>query len=127
MHREIGVKLFFRGTRKIRLTIEGILLRRRAEEINVYFSLTISMVRYGGREYYGGVDFYPDNLEGGQKNFENGDITYCEAHHNMAIFYTQTDHPDLSVDVISIGRVTSDLVVFDNHDSRVNITLSLVH
>ena len=48
---------------------------------------------------------------GGGKTFENGDITYCEAHHNMAIFYAQTDNPVLSVDVIPIGRVTSDLSV----------------
>lgn len=33
MEEEIGVKLFDRGTRKITLTNEGILLRRRAEEI----------------------------------------------------------------------------------------------
>ncbi|MBD5544258.1 MAG: LysR family transcriptional regulator [Lachnospiraceae bacterium] len=33
MEEEIGVKLFDRGIRKIRLTNEGILLRRRAEEI----------------------------------------------------------------------------------------------
>lgn len=33
MEEEIGVKLFNRGTRKIKLTNEGILLRRRAEEI----------------------------------------------------------------------------------------------
>lgn len=33
MEEEIGVKLFSRGTRKISLTNEGILLRRRAEEI----------------------------------------------------------------------------------------------
>ncbi len=33
MEEEIGVKLFDRGSRKIRLTNEGILLRRRAEEI----------------------------------------------------------------------------------------------
>jgi hypothetical protein len=70
------------------------------------------MPGYGRREYYGGVDFYPENLEGGQKNFENGDITYCEAHHNMAIFYTQIDHPNLSVDVVPIGRVTSDAIRF---------------
>ena len=74
---------------------------------------------------YGGVDFYPENLEGGQKNFENGDITYCEAHHNMAVFCAQTDHPDLSVDVFPIGRVTSDLAVFENLDSLEEITFSL--
>lgn len=96
-----------------------------ADEIKAYFPLTISMVGYGGREYYGGVDFYPLNLEGGQKNFENGDITYCEAHHNMAIFYVQTDNPNLSVDVIPIGRVTSDLDIFENLSGSEEITFSL--
>lgn len=96
-----------------------------AQEIKEQFPLTLSMGGYGGREYYGGVDFYPENLEGGQKNFENGDITYCEAHHNMAIFYAQTDNPSLSVEVIPIGKITSDLEVFDDLDSRETITFSL--
>lgn len=108
-------------------TLDGVLYDTAlAEEIRGYFPLTISMVEYGGREYYGGVEFYPENLEGGQRNFENGEITYCEAHHNMAIFYAQTDNPNLSVDVIPIGRVTSDLSVFDGLDSREDITFSLV-
>lgn len=41
-----------------------------AQEIKDKLPLTISMVSYGGREYYGGVDFYPENLEGGQRTFE---------------------------------------------------------
>lgn len=98
-----------------------------AQEIKAYFPLTISTSGYGGREYYGGVDFYPaeQNLVGGGNTFENGDITYCEAHHNMAIFYAQTDDPILSVDVIPIGKVTSDLSIFENLDSREEITFSL--
>lgn len=108
------------------VTLDGILYDTAlAEEIKGYFPLTISAVGYGGREYYGGVDFYPEHLEGGQKNFENGDITYCEAHHNMAIFYAQTDQPDLSVDVIPIGRVSSNLSVFDSLEGREEITFSL--
>ena len=108
------------------VTLDGVLYDTElAEEIKAYFPLTISMVGYGGREYYGGVDFYPEHLEGGQKNFENGDITYCEAHHNMAIFYAQTDDPILSVDVIPIGRVTSDLSVFNNLDSQEEVIFSL--
>lgn len=96
-----------------------------AKEIEEYFPLTISMVGFGSREYYGGVDFYPENLEGGQKTFENGDITYCEAHHNMAIFYAQTDDPVLSVDVIPIGKVTSDLSIFNELSGNVDITFAL--
>lgn len=108
------------------ITLEGVLYDTAlAREIRDKLPLTISMSRYGGREYYGGVDFYPENLEGGQKNFENGDITYCEAHHNMAIFFAQTDNPTLSVDVIPIGRITSDLSVFDKLESRKEITFSL--
>ena len=96
-----------------------------ANEIRAQFPLTISAAGFGGREFYGGVDFYPENLEGGQKTFENGDITYCEPHHNMAIFYAQTDDPILSVDVIPIGKVTSELSVFDELSGNVDITFSL--
>ncbi len=67
---------------------------------------------------FGGVDFYPKNLESGKNTFENGDITYCKAHHNMAIFYAQTDYPILSVDVIPVGKVTSDLAVFDRQPGK---------
>lgn len=96
-----------------------------AKEIKEYFPLTVSMVGYGGREYYGGVDFYPQNSESGQKNFENGHITYCEAHHNMAIFYAQTDNPNLSANVIPIGRVTSDLSFFENLSGSEEVTFLL--
>lgn len=96
-----------------------------AHEISEFFPLTVSMVGFGGREYYGGVDFYPKNLEGGRTTFENGHITYCEAHHNMAIFYAQTDDPVLSVEVIPIGRVMSDLSVFEDLSGHAEVTFSL--
>lgn len=66
------------GQTAIKITIGDIVLdgvlydTALAQEIKEQFPLTLSMGRYGGREYYGGVDFYPENLEGGQKNFENG-------------------------------------------------------
>lgn len=96
-----------------------------AQEIQSYFPLTISMSDFGGREYYGGVDFYPENSEAGSRNFEDGDISYCEAHHNMGIFYAQSDNPTLSVEVTAIGKVTSDLSVFETFGSREEITFSL--
>lgn len=62
---------------------------------------------------------------GGDNTFYVGDITYCEAHHNMAIFYAQIDNSVLSVDVIPIGKVTFDSSVFESLDSREEITFSL--
>lgn len=108
------------------VTLDGVLYDTAlAREIREQFPLTISMSGFGGREYYGGVDFSPANLEGGQRSFENGHITYCEAHHNMAIFYAQTENLTLSVDVIPIGKVCSDLSVFGTLGSREEITFSL--
>lgn len=96
-----------------------------AREIKEKFPLTVSMSGYGGREYYGGIGFTPKNINGGQLNFENGDITYCETNNSMAIFYAQTDHPDLTMEVIPIGKVTSDLSVFDDFGSSEEITFAL--
>lgn len=87
--------------------------------------MTNSMVGCGGREYYGGVDFYPKNVQGGRKTFENDDITYCEDHRNMAIFYVKTNNPRLSVDVIPVGKVTSDPAVFDTLSGRETVTFTL--
>ena len=34
-----------------------------AQEIKSNFPLTVSMIGYGGREYYGGIDFIPENIK----------------------------------------------------------------
>lgn len=62
--------------------------------------------------------------KGGQLHFENGDITYCSTNNTMAIFYAQTENPDLSMEVIPIGRITSDLSVFDDLLGSVDVTFS---
>lgn len=96
-----------------------------ANEIRGQFPLTVSMSGFGGREYYGGIDFTPANAGAGQLNFENGDITYCSTNNTMAIFYAQTDNPDLSMEVIPVGRVTSDLGIFDELSGSADITFDL--
>lgn len=96
-----------------------------AQEIKSKFPLTVSMSGYGGREYYGGIEFTPEKVSGGQLHFENGDITYCETNNSMAIFYAQTDHPDLTMEVIPIGKVTSNLSVFDTFDGSEDVTFTM--
>jgi flavodoxin len=85
----------------------------------------ISMVRYGDREYYGPS---PDKFfsEGELKRvFENGEITYCPANNTVAVFFAQTDRPNLTMSVISMGKVFSDLKVFDNMDDFVEMEIAL--
>jgi flavodoxin len=96
-----------------------------ALEIKRMFPLTVSMVGFGGREYYGGISKHPANTGKTQRNFINGDITYCPQNNTLAIFYAQTDRPNLGMDVIPIGRVTSDLAVFNTLGNRVDITFVL--
>ena len=43
----------------------------------------------------------------------------------MAIFYAQTEDPILSVEVIPIGKVTSDLTVFEGLPRNVDVTFAL--
>lgn len=103
--------------------LEGVLYDSElAEEIKNHFPLTVNMSGFGDREYYGTIDFTPKNADGGQLNFDNGDITYCAQNNTMAIFYAQTHRPNLSMEVIPIGKVTSDLSIFDTLDTNVEIT-----
>lgn len=87
---------------------------------------TITMSSYGGREVYGGID-RTITVEGeGQLRFEDGDITYCPANNTAAIFYSQSSNPNLTMWIYPIGKVTSDLSIFPNLPSRVEITFEIV-
>jgi hypothetical protein len=92
-----------------------------AQEFIRRLPLTVSMVGYGGREYYGGIADRITVQSEGRLFFEDGDITYCAQNNTVAIFYAQTDRPNLTMRVIPIGRVISDLSVFHGMGSRVNI------
>lgn len=117
------------NTTPVRLTIDGQAVEavfydsELAQEIMTQFPLTIGMSNYGGREIYGGLDdFTPENIPAGQTNFENGDITYCEQNNSLAVFYAQTERPNLSMEVVPIGKVTSDLSMFEELPSSVEVT-----
>lgn len=106
--------------------LEGVLYDNElADEIRKHLPFTVTMSGYGGREYYGGIDFTPTHTAKGQLNFENGDITYCAQNNTMAIFYAQTDHPNLTMEVIPIGKMKSDLTVFGELPSSADLTFSL--
>lgn len=96
-----------------------------ANEIKQKLPFTVTLGGYGGREYYGSLDFTPEASTAGQRIFENGDITYCSQNNTIAIFYAQTDSPNLTMDVQPIGRVTSDLSIFHELGSSAEVTFTL--
>lgn len=97
-----------------------------AQEFIKMLPQKISMIGFGGREYYGGIEKEIKTGVQGKLNFEDGDITYCPANNTIAIFYAQTSRPNLSMKVIPIGKVTEDLSIFNNMERHVEITFELV-
>lgn len=108
------------------LTLDGVLYDN--EEARQFISMlpqSISMVGYGGREFYGGLEGEIQTVGNGQYSFENGDITYCPSNNTAAIFYAQTEQPNLTMEVFPMGKVTSDLSAFNQLQGNVEITFSL--
>lgn len=87
--------------------------------------ITVSMWQFGGREFYGGIDGAILPQSEGQLFFANGDITYCAQNDTVAIFYAQTDRPNLTMQVIPMGRVTSDLNTLIAMDEDTQMTFAL--
>lgn len=125
-----GLNLSFRKERNItvktgELVFNGILYDTElAKEISANFPLTVSLSGYGGREYYGSLPWTPQTTATGQYSFEDGEITYCAQNNTIAIFYAQTSRPNLTMEVVPIGKVTSDLSVFDTLPSRAEFTFA---
>lgn len=72
---------------------------------------TLAMNHYGGREYYGRLETLPENGEA-IADFENGDVIYYPAGPSFAIFFAGADSSSQG-GLIRMGRITSDLSVFD--------------
>ena len=121
-----------KGETTIRITIgeqelEGILYdSSMAQQFIAQLPQTITMSNYGGREVYGGID-QSITVEGeGQLRFDDGDITYCPSNNTAAIFYSQSSNPNLTMTIYPIGKVTSDLSIFPDLPSRVEITFEVM-
>ena len=125
-----GLDISFQKDRNITvktgdIVLDGILYDTElAKEISAKFPLTVLLGGYGGREYYGSLPWTPQTAAAGQYYFEDGEITYCAQNNTIAIFYAQTSRPNLTMEVVPIGKVTSDLSVFDTLPSRAEFTFA---
>lgn len=108
------------------VTLDGVLYDSdMARQLLDQLPQTVSMSNYAGREVYGGIDRRIETEGAGQLRFEDGDITYCPSNNTLAIFYAQSSRPNLTMEVYPIGKVTSDLTIFPDLPSRVEITFEL--
>lgn len=87
--------------------------------------LTLSMNRYGEREYYASIAELPEN---GQDipDFENGDITYYTAGKSLAIFFGNEENSSQG-DLIRMGKIISDLGVFDTMEENVSVKIETAY
>lgn len=107
-------------------TIHGVLGNSAtAQEFKKLLPLTVSMAEYGGREYYGSIAKRISTQETGQLFFADGDITYCPQNNSVAIFFAQTNSPNLTMKVIPVGKVTSDLSLFHETDKYIDISFTV--
>ena len=84
---------------------------------------TLTMNRYGDREYYGRISPISENGEI-IDDFENGDVTYYPAGPSFAVFFAGDDRSSQS-GLIRMGKVTSDLSVFDALDDTIEVLIEL--
>ena len=85
--------------------------------------LTLTMNRYADREYYAALGELPEN-GAAIDDFENGDVTYYTDGKSLAIFFGNADTSSQD-GLIRMGRITSDLSLFDTVGESAEVTISL--
>ncbi len=86
--------------------------------------LTLTMNRYANREYYAALGELPENGVG-IDDFENGDMTYYTNGKSLAIFFGNEDISNQD-GLIRMGRITSDLSLFDTVGESVEVMISIL-
>ena len=86
--------------------------------------LTISMKRWGDREYYGKLREPLSDQGRKQNGFANGDVAYWVPGGSFAIFFDDKVNPDIS-NLIVFGKISSDLKVFDTLGESLEMRIEL--
>lgn len=82
---------------------------------------TLTMNRYDDREYYGRIEAITENGEA-IPDFTDGDVTYYPAGPSFAVFFAGEERSDQS-GLIRMGKVTSDLSVFDDLGDAIEVQI----
>ncbi len=88
-----------------------------AKEFLSKLPITVNMGEFGGREFYGPMKGSIKAVSKGQYRFEDGTLTYCPTNNTVALFYAQSSRPNLTMAVYPMGKVVSDISVFEKLNS----------
>lgn len=86
--------------------------------------LTIKMRRWGDREYYGKMRAPFSDRGTKQDRFDDGDVAYWPQGGSFAVFFNNKVNPDIS-GLIVIGKISSDLKVFDAMAETVEMDIAI--
>ena len=85
---------------------------------------TVTLSRYGDREYYGNPGGTLSTEGEVIPDFENGDVTFYPPSGNLAIFFGNEDTSNQS-NLIRMGKITSDFSVFENFPQTIEMQVAV--
>ena len=94
-----------------------------SQELINSLPVTVSMTRMGEHEYYGSIGKSLSETDEQQTGYEIGDIAYWTPGDLLAFYF---DEPDKDPEgLIILGRITTDISVFDNLKSNEQMKIEL--
>lgn len=97
--------------------------REAAREFAAVLPMTVSMTRMGEHEYYGSLDTPLTHTEDLQTGYTVGDLAFWTPGDLFAVYF---DEPDEAPEGLMIlGRITSDMAVFDDMAGSVEMQIEL--
>ncbi len=85
---------------------------------------TVTLSRYGDREYYGNPGGTLSTEGEAIPDFENGDVTFYPPSGNLAIFFGN-ENTSNQANLIRMGKITSELSVFENFPQTIEMQISV--
>lgn len=99
-----------------------------SQELLEALPATLTMTRLYEREYYGtSFDWEPASEYETQVEFSIGDLAYWPRGNSLLLlFNTSTEHPTIDSGIVVIGKIQTDLSVFDGLGSTIEMTISVL-
>lgn len=87
---------------------------------------TVTLNRYGDREYYGNPGGTLSRNGEAIDDFQNGDVTFYPPSGNLAIFFGNEDSSS-QYGLIRMGKITSDLNVFEAFGQSIEMSIAVAN